>query len=818
MKLPTRDLRVCLENFSLFYDLLMKEAPEGYLPWFFPCAKNGKHPSTEAILKLDNTSKGSWHHEGARLTKEKALALIRQGYNIGISAREGDPLIIIDIDEHEFLKQLPKGTLTTTSRKRAGAHAFCWDLDGSAKINLPTDYGEVRSKNQYVLASGCFVQFNVNNEKDKKAYDKLPDYAKNDNLLGCYTLRDKNTPKKIGFDGLPDFFKNKEKENLVQETKIKQREEKNSYENGKGKYTELFKLKVCDLVEGYSSNTRKGHPLHESDTDSNFSLSKDGSLGQCWRHMVSLNAVQFLCVKSGYSKCEDAGTPHKGRGFSKIKGDKKALEVAYEEALKNGFISEWKGRGEKKGNILYDKISQVQIFHEENTFFYDRNNIWWLWNRTKFRYEKSDEVDILGISYETENNDIVNSKERRELINSLKHVGRQNIPQEPKDSWVQFRDNIVDLQTGEQFEATPKYFITNPIPWSLGETEETPSFDKLFSDWVGEENIKELYEIIAFAQAPKYFIHRIFCLIGSGANGKSTFLTILRKYLHDDNVVSSSLDSLMKMRFEGSKLYKKLVCLMGETNFGTLTQTDYIKGLSGEDKLRIEFKGKDGFDAVNYAKLILATNSLPATADKTDGFYRRWKIVNFNNKFKKEKDVLSEIPQEEYKNLARKLLRILKELWINRVFTNDGNFEDRKAKYEEHSNPLNLFINERFERDINFDYSSTEFRIEFLEFLQEKGARELTSKVITQQLNNLGFEVKQMRIEGVSQKGIRGIKRKNVSLVSDVSGISVRSFTKSLNETPETSETSETLQGKPNNSDIKDFDNLMNQYKGEGLL
>jgi len=474
-----------------------------------------------------------------------------------------------------------------------------------------------------------------------------------------------------------------------------------------------------------------------------------------------------------------------------------------------------KYKSKPKKNIMMDRISQAEIFHHENPFFYDRSKIWWKWNKIKFRYEKSDEVDILGINYEQDGAQIIKSKERSEIINSLKHIGRKNIPENPKDCWVQFDNLIVDISNGEQFEATPKYFMTNPVPYRLGKLDDTPNLDRLFGDWIGEENVIELYELVAFAQAPKYFIHRIFCLIGSGANGKSTFLTILRKYLGDDNVVSSSLESLMKVRFEGSKLYKKLVCLMGETNFGTLTTTDYIKGLSGEDKLRVEFKGKDSFDCVNNAKLILATNSLPATADKTDGFYRRWKIINFNNKFKEEKDVLSEIPEQEYNNLALKLLKILMKLWKKRVFTDDGNFEERKEKYEAHSNPINLFLNEYFVKDINSDYSTEDFRDEFSQFLNEKGFRELSPRAITQQLQLNGFEIKQLnkQINGkrVNRKYILGLKKQNVSDVSDVSDVFTEFTRVKLNETSDTSDTSDTI--KDNRWDYEQNNDFLEDLK-----
>jgi len=660
----------------------------------------------------------------------------------------------------------------------------------SAKINQPTDYGEMRSKNQYVVAPGSYVPLS---EKD---INKLSEEAKIDEQLGYYTIRKSVPPRPLSYEDLPEFFRKEKEIDDVSDSEVLQREEKKSYVDKGGKYSDLLKLKMSDIVDDAGSDKRTGHPLHESTTDANFSLSKDGNLCHCWRHDNCLNAVQYLAVKAGYSNCKDAGTPHgskelnyTGRKFSKLKGDKKALDVAYKEAVKMGLIEEYAGKAK---NILLNKISQAEIYRDENPFFYDRNKIWMNWDKKNYRWEKCDEVDILGNIYDDNSADIVASKERTEITNSIKHVGRRNIPEELPGDWMQYKNKLYNIENDEVKEATADYFITNPIPYVMGESEDTPEIDKLFVSWVGEEHKQELYEILAFAQAPKYFIHRIICLIGSGANGKSTFLTLMRKYLDDNNVVTSSLENLMKVRFEGSKLYRKTVCFMGETNFGTLKSTEYIKGLSGEDKLRIEFKGKDGFDAVNYAKLILATNSLPATADKTDGFYRRWKIINFDNKFTEEKDVLSGIPEIEYNNLARKCFRILKELWEKRIFTNDGGFEDRKANYEKHSNPLALFLSEKFKKDVNADYLSEDFREEFIGFLSDHGFRELSPKAISQQLvNNHGFSIKQLNKAEKNGRYILGLTRK-ITDVTDVTGNSTHSLQEEQVKLSVTSDTSVT--------------------------
>ena len=106
------------------------------------------------------------------------------------------------------------------------------------------------------------------------------------------------------------------------------------------------------------------------------------------------------------------------------------------------------------------------------------------------------------------------------------------------------------------------------------------------------------------------------------------------------------------------------------------------------------YKNKDPFEEKNYAKIIIATNNLPATTDKTIGFYRRWLIIDFPNQFSEKIDILDEIPEEEYQALALKCVHILKDVLEKREFFNEGSIEDRMKKYEDKSNPLERFLKE----------------------------------------------------------------------------------------------------------------------------
>lgn len=325
--------------------------------------------------------------------------------------------------------------------------------------------------------------------------------------------------------------------------------------------------------------------------------------------------------------------------------------------------------------------------------YYNEKKLWWAWNFNDKCWRLIDETDILNtINAKVNGLKLFESKQKNEILTALQMRARLHAPKEAPDSWMQFKGTIYDYKTKQCFDATPEYFITNPIPWDLGETEETPILDKWVKEWVGEKWQPTIYEILAFCCVPHYKINRIFCFNGEGRNGKSTLLHIARTFVGQKNCCSSSMDTILSRPFESAKLFKKLICEMGEINSGIFRKTELMKKLVGTDTIGFEFKGKDGFDGYNYAKILIATNKLPETTDKTTGFYSKWIIIDFANRFKENPNFLDALPQIEYNNLAKKCLRIVTELMEKGEFTNEGSPEEKALRYEEKSSPFNDFI------------------------------------------------------------------------------------------------------------------------------
>ncbi len=394
-------------------------------------------------------------------------------------------------------------------------------------------------------------------------------------------------------------------------------------------------------------------------------------------------------------------------------------------------------------NAFGDFIAMAEHFIEEQPIYYDKYKLWWIWNFKDNKWEICDEVDIMNAVDETLG--IMSSTQgqiKAQILESLKRVSRKNKPLKPKKTWIQFKDKIVDVVTSEEFEPTPLYFMTNPIPWKIGETDETPVMDRIFTEWVGMDYKTLLYEIMAYCLLPDYPLHRIFCFLGAGMNGKSCYLELIKRFIGKNNSTCSSLENLIGSKFESAKLHKKLVCFMGETTFSTIKRSDTLKTLSGGDMVSVEYKGKNPFDHHNYAKLIIATNNLPSTKDKTIGWYRRWVIVDFPQQFDEKTDILAQIPEQEYTNLALKCIPLLNGILKKREFTNEGTIEERKQRFEEKSNPLNKFINECVKEDWNLCIYKFEFKEKLDEWCKANAFRQIGNAEIKEGLKEKSKEIR----------------------------------------------------------------------------
>ncbi len=403
----------------------------------------------------------------------------------------------------------------------------------------------------------------------------------------------------------------------------------------------------------------------------------------------------------------------------------------------------------------------AQSLHENSPYIYDNSKCFWLWIDN--HYANVDEIDVVSaILDHTGNMSYLHRSLKGEVLDAIRITGRKTAVLPLPGTWIQFTNMVVDVATGDEFQADPGSFYTSPIPHNISDSTDTPNIDQLFTDWVGEDRKEILYEICAYCMLPSYPIHRMFWFLGTGRNGKGRFMALIRKLIGTHNTTSTDLERMAESRFESAKLFKKLVAFVGETDHNILKRTNLLKSLTGDDVISGEFKNKGLFDFLNTAKILIATNSLPGIEDKTDGWYSRNIIIDFPNKFTEGNDVIGQIDEWELENLCRKCINKLTDLIKLGQFTDEGTVDDKRNRYEEASNPIKMFLDLYCEEDVNNDIPMFIFRDAFLPFLEDRGYRKMSEREISMKLKNEGYLIKNQRMADKIWRCLIGTKFVNM--------------------------------------------------------
>lgn len=235
------------------------------------------------------------------------------------------------------------------------------------------------------------------------------------------------------------------------------------------------------------------------------------------------------------------------------------------------------------------------------------------------------------------------------------------------DHWINFKNGMLDVKTGELLPHSPDYYSINQIPHEYKQISETqlfryPNLKYFLSSSLDEADTKTIFQFFGLCMTHNIDHQFFLLLLGEGGNGKSLIIALMESIVGMENTSNASLADLAGNRFSTSQLFGKLVNTCADLSKVSIDDDAEIKKITGGDRVQCEFKGKDAFSFTPYAKLFFSANRFPHVDDKSEGFKRRLRIVSMNKKpekkdirlkqkLLKEKEMLIAMSVQAYKEV-----------------------------------------------------------------------------------------------------------------------------------------------------------------------
>lgn len=205
------------------------------------------------------------------------------------------------------------------------------------------------------------------------------------------------------------------------------------------------------------------------------------------------------------------------------------------------------------------------------------------------------------------------------------------------------RNGTIDLRTGQLRPHCREDYITRMIDIDYDTGAKCPSWEKFLRDVIPNFNIRSfLPRAAGYSLTGQQGGQCLFFCYGLGANGKSTFLNILKLLGGDDYAMNAAPELLLASRDRGhpterADLFGKRIVICTELGAGRSFDEVLVKQLTGGDPIRARRMHEDFWQFNPTHHLWIAANHKPNVRGTDEAIWRRFNVIPFEVTIPKEK-------------------------------------------------------------------------------------------------------------------------------------------------------------------------------------
>jgi|GEM_PF-3605865 len=344
----------------------------------------------------------------------------------------------------------------------------------------------------------------------------------------------------------------------------------------------------------------------------------------------------------------------------------------------------------------------------------------------------------------------------------LGHLTRKNLKEigefDADPTKVNLQNGILHLETFDVLSHSPEYLSLTKLNMKYDRNAHCPTIVG-FIDEAHDNAIDKLHDVDFIAaclynrQIKKWKLD-----IGETDSGKTTYQQLVESALGSENVCHISPQELETDKFIAYNAVGKAAILYGDVDKKSLDKSTKFKTTTGGDKISVQRKHGQPFDAELKAKGFFAANVIPETKDESDAFFNRWLIERWPFTFKDDgkytKDQSGHLvklngtkknpflidcmtTEEEISGLLNICLRRLPLIARLKTIPNSPSIDETRLTWVVGSDFIRLFLNETVRKESEGEMERQPLFLSYFEWCNKRGITSETQRTFNNRVENV---------------------------------------------------------------------------------
>ena len=262
-------------------------------------------------------------------------------------------------------------------------------------------------------------------------------------------------------------------------------------------------------------------------------------------------------------------------------------------------------------------------------------------NHNENRYD-TNEIVLKGYLQEKYQNENIRTSQMKEVIEQV-NIHLQNRPdyyRERNAEYILCGNELVSMLKDDVIPNTRKIYTDIYYPYKIMSQEEFTNFNGRAKSFMNEiscnnqEILTIIWECIGCMLSPTKPFGKFFIWYGSGANGKSLLLKLIKLIMGDFMTHANILSINDKFALQG--VIRGICNVTDDVGITTLKETGNLKSIIDGSDIEVNRKFNSSIWWKPNSQFVICCNDIPKIQDTSKGMIRRLAFIPFEMQLKKE--------------------------------------------------------------------------------------------------------------------------------------------------------------------------------------